>query len=287
MNDRYPLLVAAIVMALILNADRPVPVEAASKAVIQEVTFETVGMSFKGPESVPAGLTLIQIVNKGTDLHHVQLIRLTDGKTAEDFAATVKTAPFNPMGPAAAPAWVKFAGGPNGVIPGESSTAIINLEPGNYVMICFIPDSKGVPHITSGMVKALKVTGTADSKAPEPAAAINITAMDFNFAIDKPIAAGTQTIRFANAGTQPHEVLVVLLPPDKTIKDFAAAFEPGHSGTPPGKPIGGMTGIDKGGHGIFTAKFEPGHYGLICFFMDGTKKAPHFALGMTHEFTVK
>ncbi len=287
MMRRHLLVIAAVLIGLVLIADRPVPVEAASKSAMQEVTFETVGMGFVGPDSIPAGLTLIHMVNKGTDLHHVQLVRLADGKTAEDFAAAVKAAPFDPIGPAAPPAWVKFVGGPNGVIPGESSTAIINLEPGNYVMICFIPDSKGVPHITSGMMKPLKVTGTADSKAPEPVAAINITAMDFNYAIDKPIAAGTQTILFTNAGTQPHEVLVVQLPPDKTIKDFAAAFEPGHSGPPPGKPIGGMTGIEKGGHGIFTAKFEPGRYGLICFFMDGTKKAPHFALGMTNEFTVK
>lgn len=284
---RYLLSVVIVLVALVFTVGRLVPVEAASKSAMKEVTFEAVGMGFVGPDSIPAGLTLIHMVNKGTDLHHVQLLRLTDGKTAEDFAAAVKAAPFDPIGPAAPPAWVKFVGGPNGVIPGESSTAIMNLEPGNYVLICFIPDSKGVSHIASGMVKALKVTGITDSKAPEPVAAVNITAMDFSFAIDKPITAGTQTIRFTNAGTQPHEVLVVQLPPDKTIKDFAAAFEPGHSGPPPGKPIGGMTGIDKGGHAFFTAKFEPGHYGLICFFMDSTKKAPHFALGMTNEFTVK
>lgn len=284
---RHLLVIAATVIGLILIADRPVPVEAASKAVIQEVTFETVGMSFKGPESVPAGLTLIQIVNKGTDFHHVQLIRLTDGKTAEDFTTAVKTAPFDPMGPAAAPAWVHFIGGPNGAIPGESATAVMNLEPGNYVLICFIPDSKGVAHAAQGMMKALKVTGVADPGVSEPKATINITAMDFKFAPDSAIAAGTQTIRFNNAGTQPHEVLVVQLPPDKSVKDFAAAFEPGHSGPPPGKPIAGMTGVDKGGHAFFTAKFEPGHYGLICFFMDEMKKAPHFALGMMQDFIVK
>ena len=235
----------------------------------------------------PSGLTSVHIVNKGADLHHVQILRLTDGKTAEDFSAAAKAAPFNPFGPAPTPSWIHYSGGPNGVIPGESAAAVMNLEPGNYVLTCFIPDSKGVAHVALGMVRALKVTGIADSKVPEPMASINITAMDFNFAIDKPITAGTQTIRFTNAGTQPHEVLVVQLPPDKTIKDFAAAFEPGHSGPPPGKPIGGLVGIDKGGHAFFTAKFEPGRYGLICFFMDGTKKAPHFALGMTNEFTVK
>jgi hypothetical protein len=279
--------IASIAMVLMLTTGRPVPVEAASKAGLNEVTFEAVDYGFKGPDTIPAGLTRVQIVNKGTDLHQVQLLRLTDGKTAEDFAAAVKAAPFNPIGPATTPAWLHYIGGPNGVIPGESATAVVTLEPGNYVLTCFIPNSKGVAHAAMGMVKPLKVTGAADSKAPEPIASINITATDFNLTIDKPIAAGPQTIRFINAGMQPHEVLVVQLPPDKTVKDFAAAFEPGHSGPPPGKPIGGIAGIDRGGHAFFTAKFEPGHYGLICFFIDGTKQAAHFALGMTHEFTVK
>lgn len=287
MHDRSLLTVATIVFALMFTAGRPVPVEAAPKSALQEVTFEAVDYGFKGPDSIPAGLTSVHIVNKGMDFHHVQLVRLTDGKTAEDFTTAVKTTPFDPLGPAAAPAWVRFIGGPNGAISGESATAVMNLEPGAYLLLCFIPDSKGVAHVALGMTKALKVTGAADSKAPEPTPAFNITAMDFSLTLDKPITAGIQTIRFTNAGMQPHEVLVVQLPPDKTIKDFAAAFEPGHSGPPPGKPISGVTGVDKGGHVFFTAKFDPGHYGLICFFMDGTKKAPHFALGMTNEFTVK
>ncbi len=287
MHDRHLFTAAAIVMALMFTAGRPVPVEAASKSGINEVTFEAVDYGFKGPDTIPAGLTQVRIVNKGTDLHHIQLLRLTDGKTAEDFAAAVKAAPFNPMGPAASPAWVHYVGGPNGVIPGESATAVMTLESGNYVLTCFIPNSQGVAHAMMGMVKPLRVTGAADSGTSEPKAALTITAVDFGFAPDSVITAGTKTIRFNNAGMQPHEVLVVQLPPDKTIKDFAAAFEPGHSGPPPGKPIGGLVGIDKGGHAFFTATFEPGHYGLICFFMDGTKKAPHFALGMTSEFTVK
>jgi len=280
------LALAAAAVALVLTAGRPAPVQAGTQSGIKEVTFEAVDFGFKGPDSIPAGLTSVHIVNKGMNPHHVQILRLTDGKTAEDFAAAFKASPFDP-GPAPAPAWVHYLGGPNAAIPGESATAVMNLEPGTYVLTCFIPDSKGIPHIALGMMKALTVTGTADSKSTEPAASDSITAVDFGFNIDKPIPAGTQTIRFANGGTQPHEILVIQLPPDKTIKEFAAVFEPGYAGPPLGKPIGGLVGIDKGGHQFFTANFVPGHYGLICFFMDQTKKAPHFALGMTKEFTVR
>lgn len=283
MKRLYILSIVTIISVLMFNSILLVTVEAASKTTVNEVTFEALSFGFKGPDTIPAGLTSVQIVNKGVDLHHIQLIRLTDGKTAEDFSMAVKDPKFmiNP------PAWTKFVGGPNGAIPGESVTAILQLEPGNYVLTCLIPDAKGVMHAVLGMVKPLKVTNSMESRLSEPLPTFNITAMDFNFAIDKPITVGTQTIRFTNSGMQPHEVLVVQLPPDKTIKDFAAAFEPGHSGPPPGKPIGGLVGVDKSGHGFFTAKFEPGRYGLICFFMDQAKQAPHFALGMTNEFTVK
>jgi plastocyanin len=282
--QRHPLTITAAFIGLIFTAGPPVPVEAAA---LQKVTFEAVNYGFKGPDNIPAGLTSVHIVNKGKDLHQVQLIRLTDGKTAEDFAAAYKANPFNPEGPAPAPAWIHFAGGPNAVIPGDSATAIVNLEPGNYLVVCFIPDSQGVAHVALGMMKPVTVKGAADKGRSEPKAEIVITGVDFSLSIDKSIKPGLQTIRFNNAGTQPHEVVVVQLPPDTSVKDFAEDFEPGHNGPPPGKPIGGMSGIDKGGHGFFMAKFEPGHYGLICFFMDETKKAPHFALGMMQEFTVK
>jgi plastocyanin len=164
---------------------------------------------------------------------------------------------------------------------------VLYLEPGNYVVACIVPDAKGVPHVNLKMVKPLTVKGPAAAGVSEPNAAVTITAHDFTLSPNGAIKAGPQTIRFNNEGTQPHEVLVVQLPPGKSIKDFADAFAPGHSGPPPGKPIGGSTGIEKGSHMYFTANYTPGHYGLICFFEDATKKAPHFALGMMYEFDVQ
>jgi plastocyanin/uncharacterized cupredoxin-like copper-binding protein len=274
--------VSAILMAFLFIPVRPVPAEAAPKA-LPTVTFEATDYGFTGPDSIPAGLVSVRIVNKGKDLHHVQLLRLDDGKTQKDFMEAVKTDPHIIYGNLS---WVTFAGGPNGVIPGESGTAILDLKPGSYVVTCIIPAPNGVLHVNLGMVKPLTVKGPAVMGVSEPNAAVTITAHDFVFAPNAPFTAGSRTIRFNNEGAQPHEVLVVQLPPGKTIKDFADAFAPGHTGPPPGKPIGGVSGIQQGSHAFFTANFTPGHYGLICFFEDATKKAPHFALGMTYEFDV-
>jgi plastocyanin len=275
---------AAAITAVIYVSSQPYSAGTSFAAGMPEVTFEATDYGFNGPDTIPSGLISARVVNKGKDLHHIQFLRLNDGKTLQEFMAAAKGDPSIVYGKLS---WLKYDGGPNAVIPGESASAVVYLEPGNYVVACIVPSPKGVPHVNLGMVKGLTVKGPATSGVSEPKAAVTITARDFNFAPDKPIAAGTQTIRFENAGTQPHELLLVQLPPSKTIKDFADAFAPGHSGPPPGKPLGGVTGLYEGGHAFFTANIEPGHYGLICFFEDPTKKAPHFALGMLYDFEVK
>lgn len=259
-------------------------VRTAPAAGIRKVTFEAFDYGFKGPDTLQAGLMTVEVVNKGKELHHIQFLRLEKGKTMKDIVEAAKANPESVFGHLNG---VEYDGGSNGTMPGESTSAVVYLEPGNYVVACIIPNPKGVPHVDLGMIKALTVKGPAVTGVSEPKATVTITAHDFNFSPDKPIKAGVQTIRFNNEGTQPHEMLVIQLPPGKTTQDFAAAFAPGATGPPPGKGFGGLTGVHKGGHQFFTANFTPGHYGLICFFGDAAKKAPHFALGMTYEFDVK
>jgi plastocyanin len=284
MANRFYILFVMVLSFLMSSWAGLGPASAETSAVkgMAEVTYEAFDFGFNGPEVIPGGMISLRVVNKGQDLHHLQLIRLDKGKSVEDFQAAVKKDPEN------LPPWAELAGGPNAVIPGESSQVTQKLVPGNYLLACFVPNSKGIPHIALGMIKPIAVTAAAvASESAEPASDVTIDASEFRYALSTPIKAGRHTIGFKNSGMQPHEVVVVQLPPGKTIKDFADAFSPGHSGPPPGKPIGGVTGMGKGGHSLFTADFEPGHYGLICFFMDETKHAPHFAMGMMADFNVE
>jgi hypothetical protein len=179
-------------------------------------------------------------------------------------------------------------GGPNAVIPGGQSTATMNLVEGDYLLICVIPDKKGVPHVALGMQKALFVKGGKPIMVSEPKAGATITLNDFRFTMSRPMKAGVQTIGVMNHGTQPHEVVVVQLAAGASVSEFIKAeVEPGAAGPPPGKPIGGLVGLESGDHAFFTAQFEPGRYGLICFFHDAATGQPHFARGMTSEFTVQ
>ncbi len=245
------------------------------------VVYAAHDYGFTGPGQIAAGVTTLQVVNKGREPHHVQLLQVLQGKTAEDFRAAIKA------NPAGFPSWIKFVGGPNAVLPGSDAVATMTLAEGEYLLICLIPDKEGVPHVAHGMVKPLSVKGARPSLVSEPKAGLTITQADFRFSMSSKVTAGTHTIQVLNHGTQPHEVVVLKLDPGASARDFGAAFEPGASGPPPGQPIGGVVGIETGQHAYFNARFEPGRYGLICFFPDPTTGKPHFAQGMTSEFTVE
>ena len=58
-------------------------------------------------------------------------------------------------------------------------------------------------------------------------------------------------------------------------------------GPPPGKPLGGIAGIESGMSQYFTADFTPGSYALICFLPDAKDRKPHFAHGMVQQIEVK
>jgi hypothetical protein len=245
------------------------------------VVFVAHDYGFTGPDRIPAGVTMMQVVNKGQDPHHIQLLRLLEGKTAEDFRMALSADPTR------LPNGVQFVGGPNAILPDSDSVAAMNLAEGEYLLVCLIPNKDGVPHMALGMQKALSVKGGKPTLISEPKADLTIVLADFRFAQSHPITAGSHTIQVMNHGTMPHEVVVLKLDPGASARDFGAAFEPGASGPPPGKPIGGVVGLESGAHAFFTARFEPGRYGLICFFPDPITGKPHFAQGMTTEFTVK
>lgn len=266
------------VAALALTA-QPLVVHAKGAPGENTVTFDAFDFGFKGPDSIQGGVVKFQINNAGKDIHHAQLIRLLDGKTADDFVAGMKQNPNGPM-----PGWVKFVGGPNAVIPGGRATAIMDLEPGHYLITCLIPDPKGVLHLTHGMTQPLTVTAPP-AKVPEPKADFTVTLNDFNFSLSKPITAGKHTVKVVNNGTMPHELVLLHVAPGKKAADFGH-FDPAAGGLPPGKFIGGVVGIEKEMDVYFEANFIPGHYGLICFFPD-EKGEFHFKRGMTLDFVVK
>ena len=245
------------------------------------VAYSAQDYAFAGPDSMSAGWTTVDLTNRGDDLHQLQFIKLPPGKTSADFVAAIAANPTR------MPSWVDRRGGPNSIVPGAHATAIVHLDPGNYVVICGIPDRRGIPHVALGMMRAVTVTATASGVTQPPTPDNTINLVDFGFEFSPAIRSGARTIRVVNQGAQAHELVLVQLTSGATVRDFVTAFRPGVPTLPAGNPVGGVVGLDPGGVAFFRADLSPGNYGLICFLPDFIRGSPHFALGMLLDLTVK
>jgi len=289
LRARASLIVAAMISLASCRSDKPAGdasttsaappsagrTDAAEGANVVTVTASDYG--FDAPAEIPAGLTTIRLVNQGPSLHHIQLMKLADGKTLDDFLAALQGE--HP------PTWAIPAGGPGPPEVGGTSISVEALEPGNYALICFIPAADGMPHVMKGMSRALKVVGPSRAATSEPEADIVVKLVDYDFELSKPLTAGKHTIRVENTGQQPHEIAIVRLHPGKKPADFAAwGMKP--VGPPPGTTHGGLSGIMPGSHSFIEVDLPHGEYGLICFLPDARDGKPHFEHGMATQTKV-
>ncbi|HEX8451323.1 MAG TPA: hypothetical protein VF647_04445 [Longimicrobium sp.] len=251
----------------------------AVRATANVVTITASDFAFQAPASIPAGLTTINLVNRGPELHHVQLVRIAEGHTVQELMEGMK----HHEGPP--PPWVSFVGGPNTPVPGGQAQATVELAPGSYALLCFIPSSDGVPHLMKGMVKPLTVTASSN-QAPAAAPDARITLRDYSYEVTPGIAAGKRTIRVENAAAQPHELILVRLAPGKSAADMVAWLEK-MQGPPPGAPVGGATLLSHGASNDVTADFTAGEYALLCMVPDAGDGKPHVAHGMVQQITVR
>lgn len=264
----------ALVMggAVLAGAARP-----GAKPTVRTVVVTTHDFAFDAPDTLAAGPTEIRLHNMGPSLHHVFLVRLEDGKTLADLMAQKPDAP--------PPAWTVAIGGPNTPAPMGWASAIVDLAPGRYAMLCVIPAADGMPHMMKGMAKEIIVAGPA-SKAAMPSADISVTLQDYSFTFSKPLSAGKHLIRLTNKAGQDHEMLLARLAPGKTPQDLLAWIAK-PDGPPPGEPIGGVSPMAPGHSIELPVDLTAGKYALICFVPDAKDGQPHFAHGMVREIDVK
>jgi hypothetical protein len=256
----------------------------AAKAAPRVVTVVTHEYAFEAPASISAGPTTFRVVNKGKELHHVWLVRLDQGKTAQDYMKALEALA---KGEAPPPAWATDMGGPQMGMPGALADATIDLAEGSYVIVCHIPAADGMPHSAKGMIKPLTVTAaTATPVAASPKADLTMALRDYDFVLSSPLTAGRHTVRIVNEAEQFHEAFIVRLVPGKKAADVPAWIEGGMKGPPPMMLVGGTSGLSKGRDLQFTADFAPGEYALVCFLPDFKDGKPHVAHGMIKQITV-
>lgn len=232
--------------------------------------------AFQAPDTLPAGLTSFHLMNNGKEMHHLVLLRLAEGQTVAD---------LQKMKPGAIPADVMMVGGPNPALPSSTAEATVNLQPGNYAMLCVIPAPDGKPHLMKAMIRPLTVT-PGQSAVSEPVADVTVKLTDYAFEMSTPLSAGHHVVRVEDAGPQPHEFVLVKLEPGKTVDQFVQWTEK-FQGPPPGTLLGGVSLLTAGEANFITLDLTPGEYGLICFVGDSKDGKPHFMHGMVKQITVQ
>lgn len=262
----------AVVAALGMARTRETPVSTL-RIIATDYGFEVQGAATAGP-------VRLELVNRGRELHHSQILRLEDGKSLADLAAFPHDA--------APPAWAIPVGGPGAVDPGLTSQSIQDLEAGTYAVICFIPSPDGVTHVAKGMAASFTVAPARGRVAAAPRVDLTVRLRDFAFQAPVTLAPGSRVIRVVNDGPQVHEMVVARLAPGKRADDLFGWFDAGMAGAPPASFIGGTVGIAPGDENIVEMDFIAGEYLLLCFLPDTeTDGRPHVMRGMVLPVTVK
>ncbi len=268
------------------------------EASIPTVPVTAADFSFSLPETIAGGLVRLQLTNFGQDSHHLQVVKLNQGVSQQQFQETLQETlqAFPQEGEAALSRIfqiIAFAGGPSGIGPGGQSEAVVDLQAGDYVLLCFIAGADGIPHLAKGMVQPLTVTAPPSDRPAEPEALGTVGLNDFTFSgVPTTLPEGRTTLKVTNQGQEPHEMTVLRLEGINAQQALEILTAPpggeAPSGPPPFKDAGGFQAIMPGQSGWATLDLQAGENSAVCFVPSPANEvAPHLALGMITPITVK
>jgi hypothetical protein len=248
---------------------------------VQTLEITATDFSFDAPATIPAGRTRVVVHNAARDEpHQASLVRLEQGVTTGDFLAALAQS-FD-----AAAGKGRFVGGPNSAAPGHDSGVVVDLEQGQYAVLCLIPSPDGQPHVVKGMTRDLTVTASSGKTKAKAKKLPTLTMSEYQFKIPKQL--GKRAVEIVNKGKEPHEAVIAKLAPGKQIADIVDWVRPVFVPAPGPQPyedVDGTTVMSPGVRVRLDSKLPKGKYLLLCFIPDPSGTA-HLKLGMVHPFTV-
>jgi hypothetical protein len=239
--------------------------------------------SFSVPKSAEGGLVELKLTNEGKAPHGVQLVRYEDGHTSEE--ALKELASENEK----TPDWLRAEGGIGSVAGGESGSATLNLEPGNFV-IADAAQFGGKPATAE-----LKVDDGSSGDLPSTDATVvaDETGHDKYEWDVSGLAAGNHPITFESEGDEAIHLIIAAplkgkVPPLSQIKkEFGEEKE----GPPPAYldfEAAQSTAVLDGGKSQTTSlDLKPGKYLFFCPLTDRDGGKPHDQEGLLAIETVE
>ena len=282
-----------------------IEVEGKKDNVIEIITN---AMDFQMQDTLQSGWNTFRYINKSTETHFFLLDKYPEGKTIQNTITEVGP-PFekgmelimeNKMDEAMAefgklPEWfgqVVFTGGSGLVSPKNSSITTVKLEPGLYVIECYVKMANGKFHTSMGMAKQLIVTSENSGNKP-PKANINITISSTKgIGYEDEITKGEHTFsvfyedQIVHEHFVGHDVNLVKLENNANLSALEAWMNwSSPTGLMAPSPegvifLGGTNDAPAGSTQYFKVNLEPGNYALIAEVPNSKSK------GMLKTFTI-
>lgn len=269
------------------------------------------GMEFEAPDEISSGWTTFRFRNESAMIHFVAVERLPDGQGFESQQAEVAPVFQDGMNLLTAgevdaalerfgdlPAWFSelvFMGGPGLTSPGLISQATVYLEPGTYLLECYVKTGGIFHSFTSDptikpMTHEFTVTDQM-SEAVEPMATLSLEISStggIEWEGDLVPGEYTVAVHFADQIVHEnfveHDVHLVRVTDDLDLgklEQWMDWSQPTGLQTPsPAQFLGGTNEMPAGETAYFTVVLEPGDYAWI------SEVPGSLAKGMLKPFTV-
>ncbi len=273
-----------------------------------EVNISTQSMEFFVADTLYSGWNTLVYENKSQEVHFVMMDLYPEGITIENTKAELLP-PFddgmklimeNKMDSAMIafgklPEWfqqVKFLGGTGLVSPKHTVKSTIYLEPGRYMMECYVKMFNGEWHTSHGMLKEIIVSNDiTDLIPPTPTVNIDISSTD-GLILKDSISAGNHIFE-TNFIDQKlyehfvgHDVNLVRYDNSASLDSLVQWLNwmnPRGLRTPAPEGftfLGGMNNLPAGSKGFFEADLIPGNYVLISEVPEADDKK------LMHKFSI-
>ncbi|MCX7551855.1 hypothetical protein [Xanthomarina sp. F2636L] len=255
------------------------------------IDIVTRSMEFQSVDTIPTGWNTFKYQNLSNETHFFLMDKYPEGKSVENTLTDVAPvfeegmdlinkgkaeegfAAFGKL-----PAWfgeIIFSGGSGLIAPKHTAITTLKLDPGYYIMECYVKMPNGKFHTSMGMAKPIIVINEDSGNSP-PEETVNITLSgEEGITYDKPITNGKHVFSVYVKDQKQHENFmqhdINLVKLDKNASEDALEAwmdwsDPKGLITPVPEGVtflGGVNDMPAGSTGYFTVDLQSGKYAFI------------------------